>query len=181
MPQELDQNGLLQIVRTALLKGKSYLDIERLYNIPAVRAEQLINDYYANKAKSQDQSIQRMIAMERLEMTIEPLMDQALLGNVKASEALVKHLSTLNELLGLNLQEERVRVEIITDQQGQVIFEMMNAMSRTLLNWVTANLENVKEPGVQNALAKIEDQWDTKFHESLQDARATQQQAVIEA
>lgn len=180
MTAELEQNGTLQIVRNALLKGKSYIDIERLYRIPAVRAEQLITEYYANKAKSQDQSIQRMIAMERLEMMIEPLMDQALLGNVKSAEVLVKQLSTLNELLGLNLQEERVRVEIITDQQGQVIFEMMNAMSTALLNWVTANLEKVKQPEAQTALAMIEDQWDTKFHESLQIARQTQQQAVIE-
>lgn len=181
MASELEQNGTLQIVRQAILKGKSYIDIERLYNIPAVRAEQLITDYFAEKAKSQDQSIQRMIAMERLEMMIEPLMDQALLGNVKAAETLVKQLSTLNELLGLNLQEERVRVEIITDQQGQVIFEMMNAMSGMLLNWVTANLEGIKQPEVQNALALIEDRWDSKFHESLQEARQTQQQAVIES
>lgn len=180
MTATLESNGTLQIVRNALLKGKSYIDIERLYKIPAVRAEQLITDYYSEKAKTHDQSLQRMIAMERLELMIEPMMDQALLGNVKAAETLTKHLSTLNELLGLNLQEERVRVEIISDQQGQVIFEMMEAMSSTMLNWVTTNLEQVDQPEATHALAVIEDKWNEKFLESLQQARATQQQAVIE-
>jgi len=171
------ENGALQIVRDALLRGKSFLDVERLYKIPAGVAEELYRDYYEQKFKTQDQNLQRMVQMERLEMMIEPLMEQALVGNVKASEVLVKHLQSLSELLGLNLQQEKIQVEIISDQQGQVVFEMMDFMQAKLLGWVQANLAM---PEMEQPLAMIEDRWDEQVAESISEARMRQQQGLVE-
>lgn len=175
------ENGTVQIVREAILRGKSFADVQRLYGIPAHVAEKLLNDYYSEKHKTQDQNVQRMVQMERLEMMIEPLMDQALLGNVKASEVMVKHLQSLSELLGLNLQQEKIQVEIITDQQGQVIFEMMSYMQAKLLTWVQVNLANSDMPQAETTLALIEDKWDDMVAEAITEARQRQQTAVIEA
>lgn len=174
-------NGALQIVRDAYLRGKTFLDIERLTGIPAPRAEQMLNEYYSGKFKTQDQNLMRMVQMERLEMMISPLMDQALVGNVKASEVLVKHLQSLSELLGLNLQQEKIQVEIITDQQGQVIFEMMSYMQAKLLSWVQVNLSNMGTPESETTLALIEDNWDSMVAESFTEARQRKQVAVVEA
>lgn len=174
------ENGLLQIVREAILRGKSFIDVQRIHGIPAPVAEALLNDYYQQKFKTQDQNLQRMVQMERLELMIEPLMDQALVGNVKASEVLVKHLQSLSELLGLNLQQEKIQVEIITNEQGQVIFEMMSYMQAKLLSWVQVNLANSGMPESDKTLALIEDKWDDMVVEAISEARERRQQAVID-
>lgn len=148
------QDGLFQIVHQARAKGKSYLEIERLYKIPAPRAETMMRDYYKDRNASIDPNEQRLLALDRLEMLIEPLMDMAQLGNIKSAEVLIKNLEAINSLLGLNLEVTKQEITIINHQQTTVIVEVVGSVADTLLRHVQSQVKDDK------VLALVEDTWD---------------------
>ena len=148
------EDGLLQIVKAARIKGKSYMDIERIYGISAPRAEALVKAYYRGRAAAIDPNEERMLMMERLEALIEPLMDMAQMGNVKSAEALTKTLESINTLLGLNLEQTKIEITVVTQRQTTVIYEIVDEVSRALLAHAQANVTDQKQ------LAIVEDTWD---------------------
>jgi len=152
--QTAQGDGLLQIVHAARTKGKSYMEIERLYKIPAPRAERLMKDYFASRAAEIDPNEQRLLMLDRFEILIEPLMDMARLGNIKSAEVLIKNLEAINTLLGLNLEQTKQEITIINQQQTTVIVDVVGAVTNQLMSLVQANVQD------NLALAKIEDKWD---------------------
>jgi len=162
---QAEENTLVGIIKGLQLRGKSYLDIERTTGIPAVRAQALMTQYWASKSANMDPNESRMLQMERLEVLIEPLMDMALLGNVKSAEVLIKSLDSINTLLGLNLQQTKIEIKVITDEQSEVIFRAIRAVGQALLGFVASELgEDTK------AYAKIEDGWDAAIASAFNDA-----------
>lgn len=154
---QADDNALVGLIKGLQLKGKQYPEIERVTGIPAARAESIMRQYWASKTANMDPNENRMLQMERLEMLIEPLMDMALLGNVKSAEVLIKNLDSINTLLGLNLQQTKIEIKIITDEQSQVIFNAMRFVTQDLLRFVAEEL------GEDSAsYAKLEDGWDER-------------------
>lgn len=168
--QKQDDNGLLQIVKAARIKGKSYMEIERLYGITAPRAEALMREHYRSRAASIDPAEERMLQMERMEMLIEPLMDMARLGNIKSAEVLIKNLEALNTLLGLNLEQTKVEVTVINQKQTLVIVDLVDGVAGGLLKYVQEKVTD------QKLLAQIEDGWD----ETVSDSYGTKSSELID-
>lgn len=157
-----DDNGLLQIVKAARIKGKSYMEIERLYGITAPRAESLMREHYKTRAANIDTNEERMLAMERMESLIEPLMDMAQLGNIKSAEVLIKNLEALNTLLGLNLEQTKVEITVINQKQTTVIVDVVDGVTAGLLTYIQAMVTD------QTQLALIEDRWDEVVADSYE-------------
>lgn len=157
---------MLQIVKAARVKGKSYMDIERLYGISAPRAEAIVKAYYRSRAAAIDPNEERMLMLERLEMLIEPLMDMAQLGNVKSAEALTKTLDSINTLLGLNLEQTKIEITVVTQRQTTVIYEIVDEVSKALLTHAQSTITNQKQ------LALVEDTWDEIVADAYQQKAA---------
>lgn len=149
-----EKNGMLRLVRDQRRRGTSYFDIERLFSIPAAQAEQMMSDYYREQAKGGNLEEQRYLQLERFEMMIGPLMDRVELGDVKASEALIKTLAAINETLGLVKEQKTLEITIINQQQGDAVFKMIDYVLRGQLALIQKLIPD------QSILGEIEDAWD---------------------
>lgn len=149
-----DDNALLAIIKEARRNGKDYLEIERLYGIPSSRAEAMLQSYYKDRASKIDPVEQRMLQLDRLEGLIDILYSMALMGNVKSAETLGKLLEQISSLLGLNLEQTKIEMKIVTEQQSRVVFEITEGTTDALLRLVQ---ELVKD---QKVLGAIEERWD---------------------
>jgi len=153
-----EDNALLEIIKAARINGKNYTDIERMYGIAAPKAEAIMKAHYA--ALKIDPNEYRMLQMERLESLIDVLMSMAQMGNIKSAEVLIKLMEQINVLLGLNLEQTKIEIKIVTEQQMSVIFSILSGVSRDLLTVVQETVTNQKQ------LGKIEDIWDARIDSS---------------
>lgn len=160
-----DDNGLLQLIRDQRRRGTSYLDIERLFSIPAARAEQIMSDYFARQESARNQDEMRILQMERLEAILGPMMDRIEVGDVKAAEVLIKAVSSLNELLGLNLEQKKIEITLITEQQGDAVYRLVDAVIRSMLGLVQEVITD------QAVLGEIEERWDQRALEAFSTAK----------
>lgn len=147
-------DGMLRIVHAARTKGKSYMEIERLYGISAARAEQIMRTYFQSRAAQMDPNEERLLQLDRLNMLIEPLMDMAALGNIKSAEVLIKNLEAISELLGLRMEQQRQEITIINQFQTNVIVDVVGNVGKQLLSLVQTHVKDERE------FAEIEDKWD---------------------
>lgn len=166
-----EDNALLAIVKEARRNGKDYIEIERLFDIPAPRAEAMMKEYYSNKAASIDPTEYRMLQLERLEGLIDVMYQMALLGNIKSAEVLLKNLEQINVLLGLNLEQTKIEIKIVTEQQSEVVYQIVSRVLGDMLGHVQSNLTD------QKALAAVEDSWEEKVDQSY----ARHVEEIIEA
>lgn len=150
-----DDNALLALVKAARIRGKDYMEIERLYGIPAPRAEAMMKAFFANKAAAIDPIEQRMLQLDRLEGLIDVLMSMAEMGNIKSAEVLLKTLEQISALLGLNLEQTKIEIKIVTEQQADVIYRILQSVAAAALATVQSTVTNQKQ------LSAIEEQWDT--------------------
>lgn len=148
-----NEDGLVAVVLTARRSGKSYLEIQSLYNIPAARAEDIERHYFESKAAI-DPYRMRLLQLERLESLIGVLTDMAMMGNIKSAEVLLKLLDQINVLLGLNLETQKLEIKIVTEQQSAVVFELIDRVQAKMLDRVQTLLAGKPE------LAAIEDGWE---------------------
>lgn len=171
MAETPDENALLGIVKAARMRGKDYPEIERLYGIPAPRAEAMMKAFYANKANSIDPMEQRMLQLDRLEGLIDVLYSMAEMGNIKSAEVLLKTLEQINTMLGLNLEQTKIEIKIVTEQQADVVYNIVQGVAAAILKTVQGTVTNQKQ------LAAVEEQWDVVIDESY----ATVVEEIIEA
>lgn len=149
-----DENGILRAVRDQVRRGTSYFDIERLFGIPAARAEQMMSDYYKERAKGGNLEEARFLQLERFEMMIGPMMDRVEMGDVKAADALTKILGQINETLGLVKEQKSIEITIINQQQGEAVFKMIDYVLTEQLKIIQSLVTD------QQVLGEIEDRWD---------------------
>lgn len=160
-----DDNGLLKLVRDQRRRGVSYLDIERMFSIPAAQAEKLMSDYYSEQARGGNLEEARFLQLERFEAMIGPLMDRVEMGDVKASEALIKLLSGINDTLGLVKEQKSIEITVINQQQGEAVFKMIDFVLTEQLKIIQSLISD------QEILAEIEDRWDENAPLALGKAR----------
>lgn len=160
-----DENGLRNLIRDLVRRGKSYLDIEQAFGIPAARSEQIMRDYYKERGNGANIEEMRFLQLERFEMMIGPMMDRVEMGDVKAAEALIKLLSGINETIGLVKEQKSIEITIINQQQGEAVFRMIDFVGRELLKVVQAVVTD------QNQLGEIEERWDLVQADSMGRAR----------
>lgn len=149
-----DDNALLEIVKSARLRGKDYMFIEQQYGIPAPRAEQIMKEHYQGRAAKLDPNEQRMLQLERMEGLIDVLTSMALMGNIKSAEVLIGLLKEISTLLGLNIEQQTREVTILTEQQSAAIFSLIKTVAMAHLQLVQ---NTIKDHAV---LAAIEEKWD---------------------
>ena len=157
-----EDNALLAIVKSARVLGKDYVEIERLYGISAPRAEALIKAHYANVRI--DPNEYRMLQMDRLEGLIDVLMSMAQMGNIKSAEVLLKALEQINVLLGLNLEQTKIEIRVVTEQQSNVVYEIVAEVTKNILGLVQRTVTDQKQ------LAAIEEVWDAEVDTSFGDS-----------
>jgi hypothetical protein len=160
-----DENGLLKLVRDQRRRGVSYLDIERLFSIPAAQAEKLMSDYYGEQARGGNLEEARFLQLERFEAMIGPLMDRVEMGDVKASEALIKLLTGINDTLGLVKEQKSIEITVINQQQGEAVFKMITYVLAQQLALIQKVITD------QGALGEIEDAWDDVAAQAMGNAR----------
>lgn len=163
-----EDNALLEIIKAARINGKNFIDIERLYGIPAPKAELILKNHYSNMKI--DPAEYRMLQLERLESLIDVLMSMAQMGNIKSAEVLGKLMEQINVLLGLNLEQTKIEIRIVTEQQMHVIYQILTGVTRDLLTSVQKTVTNQKQ------LAAIEESWDASIDASYE----LHSEAVIE-
>ena len=166
MADMTDENGLLKLVRDQRRRGVGYLDIERLFGIPAAKAEQIMSDYYRQQANGGNLEEARFLQLERFEAMIGPMMDRVEMGDVKAADALIKLLGGINDTLGLVKDQKKIEITLITQQQGEAVFKMIDFVGRQLLSVIQDVVTD------QTILGEIEERWDDKMVESLDQARS---------
>ena len=73
----------------------------------------------------------------------------------------------MNKLLGLNLEVERKEIRIVTEQQTEVVVQLMHKVIRALLQMIQEIVTD------QAQLGQIEDRWDelvaTTYIEGVQE------------
>lgn len=162
-----ENNGILQVVRDARIAGKSYYDIERLYKIPAPQAEAAMKEHYKSLGAI-DPNEYRFLQMERLELLIGPLTNMVTMGNSKAAGDLSKILEQISELLGLNLQAQKVEVRVVQDAQIEILWKVVDYMLRAMLSFITEMAEQyLPEKEREIFLAYVEEGWDDKVASSF--------------
>ena len=155
MTDTTQDNALLQIIKSARVKGKDYIQIEAMYGVPAARAEAIMKAHYKDRVANLDPHEARMLQLDRLESLIDVLMSMAQMGNIKSAEVLLKNLEQINTLLGLNLEAERKAIQILTDDQAAAVYQIVSSVADGLLEAVTAKLEKERP----DDLAVLEDGW----------------------
>lgn len=165
MSAPVDDNGIFRIVRDQRRRGVDYLEIERLFGIPAAQAEKMMSDYYSSKAKGGNLEEARYLQLERFEAMIGPMMDRVEMGDVKAAEALIKLLTGINDTLGLVKEQKSIEITIINQQQGDAVFRMIDHVVSGILNAVQQIVTD------QTILGEIEEAFDERTPELMASAR----------
>lgn len=163
MSEELaggDDNVLLGIIKREREKGKSFVEIERMFKIPAAQAEAMYSTFMRNRQQSIDPDEYRLLQLDRLEGLIDVLQSQVALGNSKSAEILLKLLEQISELLGLNQQVQRSEIKIITEVQGTAVFDLAWAMAQAILKQIIMPM--MLAQGWDKEFAQLEDVYAEK-------------------
>lgn len=113
------------------VNGLSYLEIEDRHGIPAVEARQMVMEALADVV-SKDPLEQRGIITLQIEKVIRYLTEGLEAGSFKHGEAIIKATERLSELHDLNQQTIKHEVTVMTDENAQLIFEVLKQNNNAL-------------------------------------------------
>lgn len=113
------------------VNGLSYLEIEDRHGIPAVEARQMVMEALADVV-SKDPLEQRGIMTLQIEKVIRYLTEGLEAGSFKHGEAILKATERLAELHDLNQQTIKHEVTVMTDENAQLIFEVLKQNNNLL-------------------------------------------------
>lgn len=144
-------SDLTDLIVQERIKGLSYFEIAKKHEIDALEAREMVREALTISAPD-DEWEQRGIMMLRAERVIQKLWDGLESGSFKHAEALVKTLDHLASLLALNKQVMESRKAEITDQQAQLVYEVMTRYGDKILQYINKELAPNKRQ-----LAKLEE------------------------
>lgn len=113
------------------VNGLSYLEIEHKHGIAAVEARQMVMEALADVV-SKDPLEQRGIMTLQIEKVIRYLTEGLENGSFKHGEAILKATERLAELHDLNQQTIKHEVTVMTDENAQLIFEVLKQNNNAL-------------------------------------------------
>ena len=135
-----NESELTELVIKERVKGLSYYDIEKKHGVPALDAREMVREALTSTSLD-DEWEQRGIMMLRIERVIEHLWTGVEQGSFKHAEALFKGIDQLAQLLALNKQVIEKQVAAITDEQAAMIYSVMSANNRFILDYIHEQLK----------------------------------------
>lgn len=135
---------LTDLIIKERIKGRSYYDIEKMHQIPALEARELVREALSSTS-IEDEWEQRGIMMLRIEKVIEHLWTGVEQGSFKHAEALFKGIERLSELLALNKQVIEEQKAMITDEQAELIYMVLRENNRQLLQFISDQIKPNKK------------------------------------
>lgn len=158
-----NMSELTDLIIRERVKGLSYYQIEQKHGVPALEARELVREALQSTS-IEDEWEQRGIMMLRIEKVIENLWDGVENGSFKHAEALFKGIEQLSQLLALNKQVIEEQQASITDEQAAIIYAVITANNRQLLDYIEQQLKPNKRQ-----LERLED-WPQVSAESATQA-----------
>lgn len=123
--------SLIKMLLDDRVNGLSYLEIEYKHGIAAVEARQMVMEALADVV-SKDPLEQRGIMTLQIEKVIRYLTEGLEAGSFKHGEAILKATERLAELHDLNQQTIKHEVTVMTDENAQLIFEVLKQNNNAL-------------------------------------------------
>lgn len=143
-----DNSKLADMILEDRRRGLNYHAIGQKHGLDPIDARALVREIL-ERTSDEDEWELRAISLLRLESVIENLWAGVEQGSFKHAEALFKGLDQINQLLALNKQVMEERKSALTDEQAAVIYDILSANNKHLLETLTEKLKpNKKQQAV---------------------------------